>query len=377
MLRRNHQVLVVTSDWQSSKNDSQNFVKRILHLHNFEDIDGIKKRISQLHQAATSLQDYQTVRKLCLGFQPDLAYIWNMSRLSLKALDAFTKLDVPIVLDLGDYWLSVKLAEFANVTDKTKRFYRSLIHGGFRFDNLDLKYLLCNSKTLKKHYINHGIPEDVITVIPRGLKAENVTKEINPLDYGKEIRLVYVGRLTETKGAHIAIEALSKFGQYNRVERIALDLYGTGEASYTEKLKKMSLALGLEQNVTYLGHVPRRELLKSFQRYHILLCPSIWVEPFGNVVMEAMAQGLCVIASNHGGPAELIDHGQDGLLVPAEDPDSLAGAIIKLIDNPDYAEDMRRVALDKIRNRFVFGKIGEQIEAYLQEVVAKHSIYRS
>ena len=59
------------------------------------------------------------------------------------------------------------------------------------------------------------------------------------------------------------------------------------------------------------------------------------LKPFGGVVMEAMAQGLCVIASDQGGPAEHNSHGETGLLVPVEDPSEMAQAVMSLIDSPD------------------------------------------
>ena len=66
-----------------------------------------------------------------------------------------------------------------------------------------------------------------------------------------------------------------------------------------------------------------------------MLVPSLWQEPFGLVVAEAMARGLPVIASNVGGPSEIITHGKNGLLVEAGDECALAVAISQLIQDPD------------------------------------------
>jgi glycosyltransferase involved in cell wall biosynthesis len=111
--------------------------------------------------------------------------------------------------------------------------------------------------------------------------------------------------------------------------------------------------------------------MASYRQNHILLFPSIWVEPFGMAVIEAMAQGLCVIASDHGGPIEHITHGENGMLVPAEDPDAMAAAILRLAKNPDLAKRIRRAALRTVRNRYAFDTIADQIEEYLIGVATK------
>ena len=133
---RQHQLLVLTSDWQAEKKTGQDFVRRLLHVHSFKDLDGSKRRSSQLHQAVTSRQDHLIAKRLTREFQPDVAYVWNMSGLSLAPLMALRQSNVPVVLDLGDYWLLERWTELFQEADRAKRLYRSTIQGGVRLEHL-------------------------------------------------------------------------------------------------------------------------------------------------------------------------------------------------------------------------------------------------
>jgi len=370
---RQHQLLVVTSDWQAEKETGQDFVRRLLHVHSFKGLDGPKRRSSQLHQAVTGYQDYRIVKRLSREFQPDVAYVWCMSGLSLAPLMALRRSNVPMVFDLGDYWLLERWTELFQEADRPKRLYRSAIHGGFRFESLELDHLLTNSDVLKKQYVENGFPAEAITVIPRGLACSDIAEELAPLTYGREMRLLYVGRLTEVKGVHIAIEAVARLAQETRLETVLLDIVGSGEAGYEERLRQMVASLGLGSNVCFRGHLPHRDLMASYRQYHALLFPAIWVEPFGGVVVEAMAQGVCVIASDQGGPAEHISHGENGLLVPVEDPGALAQAVTSLIESPEHTWQMRQAAIETVRSRYAFDTIADRIEAYLYAVVDEHA----
>lgn len=369
--RRQHQVLVVTSNWQARQAPRVDMVRRVLHIHGFKDPRPISKRARQLYKMVTGFQDYWTTLRLGRAFRPDVAYIWNMGGLSLRPLMALQRLNVPLVFDLGDYWLWQKWTELVLEKNPLKRRYRSALEGGFGFEQLDLRHLLAHSQVLKQEYVKQGFPAQAITVIPRGLPSEYFAQEPAPLDYGREMRLLYVGRLTEVKGVHIAIEAIGHLAREGQLEAVHLDIVGAGEADYVQRLQQRVAALGLERQVCFRGHLSPQDLMASYRQYHALLFPVIWIEPFGKVVIEAMAQGLCVIASNRGGPAEIITHGRDGLLVPAQDPHALAQAIISLTRSPDRTRQMRQAAIETAR-RYAFDKTADQVEAYLQTVIDQH-----
>jgi L-malate glycosyltransferase len=131
-----------------------------------------------------------------------------------------------------------------------------------------------------------------------------------PHEFHHPITIGLVGQISPHKGQDDAIEALRDLGDGFR-----LLIAGKGEPDYVASLKKKAAGLPIE----FPGFV---SLPQFFERIDILVAPS-WEEPFGIVLLEAMASGIPVIATKKGGPAEFVR----GLLVPPRDPASLAKAV--------------------------------------------------
>lgn len=111
----------------------------------------------------------------------------------------------------------------------------------------------------------------------------------------------------------------------------------------------MIAELGLQSNVSLIGHLPRETLEQKFVRAWVQVVPSRWAEPFGIVAIEAMMRGTAVIATNTGGLTEIVRHNQTGFLIPPENIDVLANALIHLLGDRELTEQMgkngREVAL--------------------------------
>ena len=105
-----------------------------------------------------------------------------------------------------------------------------------------------------------------------------------------------------------------------------LNIFGDGDEVYIRELEAFLQQKQLVQYVTFHGKVPQDELIKHYDRSDIMLVPSIWKEPFGLVVAEAMARGLPIIASNLGGPTEIVTQDVDGLLIEPGNVQALIGA---------------------------------------------------
>jgi glycosyltransferase involved in cell wall biosynthesis len=117
------------------------------------------------------------------------------------------------------------------------------------------------------------------------------------------------------------------------------------ETHFESALRQLIGELELEKHVTLLGE--RRDAAALMGSSDIVVVPSVQPEPFGMVVIEAMALGRPVIASNAGGPAEIISDGSDGLLVRPSDPESLSSAIEGLIRDPAFARELGQNAMAK------------------------------
>ncbi len=147
--------------------------------------------------------------------------------------------------------------------------------------------------------------------------------------------LMFAGDLSEDKGIHVLLEA---YAGLNDVPPLVL----IG--------RRTSGLLHTPPNVVVLNDWPHSAVMQAWQRCSVALAPSVWAEPFGLVVLEAMAAGRPVIASRTGGICDIIVDQESGLLVPPGDAATLRAAIQQLLGSPELRERLgwaasRRAAL--------------------------------
>ncbi|GAB2671518.1 glycosyltransferase family 4 protein [Paenibacillus thermoaerophilus] len=161
--------------------------------------------------------------------------------------------------------------------------------------------------------------------------------------------VLLVGRLDEWKGQHVLLEAAKSFLGDPRVQFwIAGDAL-FGNTVYKEKLERKIREESLT-NVKLLGHVdPVRSVL---QKADLLIHTSIIPEPFGQVIVEGMANGLPVIATDMGGPREIVLNGETGMLIEPGDPGALARAIRWMLEHPEERRRMGKLAMERVRDHF-------------------------
>ncbi len=145
------------------------------------------------------------------------------------------------------------------------------------------------------------------------------------------VRLLSVGRIDNSvKGHDIAVRALHRVRQERRDVEWQYEIAGTGPD--VEKLAALVRLLGLDGLVHFLGWVEPRELVSRYQRSHALLHPSPAHDPFPNAILEAMAAGLVVFASDDSGAAlDRIEHGVNGFLHSAGDAEELARQLLEAL----------------------------------------------
>lgn len=146
-----------------------------------------------------------------------------------------------------------------------------------------------------------------------------------------------LGRLHEEKGFDILLEAAARLRDQGRAFRLSI----AGEGPAVADLKAQAAGLGLTTQVEFPGWVsPPEKLLAELD---LFVCSSR-TESFGLVVIEAMAAGAPVVATDIEGPRILLGEGRYGRLVPPEAPDALAEAIAAALDDPKASLDMARLA---------------------------------
>jgi glycosyltransferase involved in cell wall biosynthesis len=152
--------------------------------------------------------------------------------------------------------------------------------------------------------------------------------------------VLYAGRLTKEKGVDLLAEAF--LAARRRDPRLHLVLAGGGP-------EEDGLRERIGEHATFLGWLAGADLARAYASADVFLFAS-QTDTFGQVLLEAQASGLPVVAVDEGGPASLIESGETGLLAPAN-ADVLAEAVLSLAGSPLLRERMRRAALSAIRGR--------------------------
>jgi glycosyltransferase involved in cell wall biosynthesis len=146
--------------------------------------------------------------------------------------------------------------------------------------------------------------------------------------------VLYAGRLAPEKGVAVLVRAFAIVAETIPAARLLI----AGEGPQRAALEALVAELGLRNAVEFAGRLPRPELEERAGSAWAQAVPSLWAEPFGNVVAEAMARGTAVVASNAGGPAEIVRPGETGLLAAPGDVDGLAAALLEVLGDRALAE---------------------------------------
>ncbi len=192
-----------------------------------------------------------------------------------------------------------------------------------------------------------GVKTSIVN-IPTGVDLEEFT-DLNPNwlkeNYGvnpDEKVLLFVGRLGQEKNVNFLIKAFHTV--QSRYPNCRLVMVGKGPQE--NALRRMTRELGIQDKVTFTGVLPRQKIVHCYASSDLFVFPSV-TETQGLVIGEAKAAGLPVVAIRAFGPAEIVNHGEDGFLT---DPSlsSFTTAILDLLENRELYDQMRKQAYNNV-----------------------------
>lgn len=200
----------------------------------------------------------------------------------------------------------------------------------------------CISEWQKDTTCRHlNIPENRIVVIYGGVDL----KEFSPAPDISKSGILYCGRLVRDKGIDNLLEA---FSIVRKRHKLPLTIVGPGDwQSYRQK----AVRLGIDKDIDYIGYVPRKDVSSYFKKACLFVTPA-QSEGFGLTVAEASASGLPVIATLSSAIPEIVKDGVTGILIPWNDSNALANAIITLLDNPGLARSMGEKGRIYVESKF-------------------------
>lgn len=185
--------------------------------------------------------------------------------------------------------------------------------------------VVCVSSLLRKRLEECGVSSRM-SVILNGFniryKAGSVPKD--------PMHMIQVGNLIPRKKTDVTIQAVEKLKK--EFDGIQLTVIGSGEER--EKLELLCEQMGLTDSVTFTGQLPNQQVHAKLAEASVFVMPSVR-EGFGIVYLEAMAAGCVVIGTEGEGIADLVEHGVNGYLVPADDPDAIVRVVKACINDPE------------------------------------------
>jgi glycosyltransferase involved in cell wall biosynthesis len=302
-----------------------------------------------ISEAVFDFDFYRYLRKKINEIKPDVIHIHHNFKHSLSVL--FALKGIPTVQTLHDLtllcpigWAKDANAKFCISGGSIKCFSNCLPwwrFSDFLFIRLrdflirkKIKRLIAPSKHLLESLKKRKF--DNCTFIPYFIELDKWKKVSKKGVFNSsKKRLLYVGRLEKEKGVQIIINAL-----YLLKGDLSWHLDIVGGGRYGDELIRLVKEKGLIKRVTFYGLKDQDEMSKFYKEAFVVLFPSLWVEQFGLVGVEALATGTPVIGSDVGGVPEWLENNKSGFLFPPGDEKVLAQKIKFLLSSPTLAKKM-------------------------------------
>ncbi len=314
-------------------------------------VPGPRAALKTFGRLLYSFEAKRNLAQLLKKTRPDIAHVHNIyTQISPSVLDLLYVKKIPVVMTVHDYhlimpnymmWAHGRTADFSKkslLSLTLSRFHKNSYAASFaqalaykfhrsrKSYELAVKKFIAPSLFMRDQLISHGFNERQVVHIPHFVDTGDKVPQYHDKGY-----ILYVGRLTEEKGIDVLLRAMQGLPD------VPCKIVGTGpeEASLHILGDKMP-------NVTFEGYQSGRALSEFIAGARAVVVPSIWNEVFGLVVLEAMAFGKPVIASDIGALPEVVIDRHTGFLVPPADVQALREAIARLAEDPILATQMGR-----------------------------------
>ena len=238
----------------------------------------------------------------------------------------------------------------------------------------------------------YGVPADRIRVIHNGIDLDEYRPRPDPallaalgIDATQPF-VLFVGRITKQKGILHLVNAIGSFRPGVQVVLCA-GAPDTPEIAEAMKEAVAQAQTTTENRIIWVREMLTREkIISLYTHAAVFVCPSVY-EPFGIINLEAMACETPVVASAVGGIPEVVEHGDTGLLVPAETHDpseveprhpeqfsrDLAAAVNTLLDDPELRARMGKRARARVEKHFSWTSIARQTMGFYEQVIERHA----
>lgn len=350
---------------------------KTLIVHN-DTINSFSTRLRAMASTADNATGVRAMAEAIEAFRPDVVHVHNFfPLLSPAVFDVCRAAGVAAVVTLHNYRtictggmllrdgkICHQCLKTTNLWGVVHRCYRGSVAGSAASAWMIASHqrrgtwtrpglrLIALSGFARDLFVKAGFHADTIDVKPNFLKDPGEPDFATPRQ-----GVLYVGRLSPEKGVGALVEAAARSGFPLRI---------AGDGPEAEALRGRAPA-----NVTFLGRIPRSEVMAEMARATALVVPSLWYEGFPMVIVEAFARGTPVVASALGALAEIVQDGVSGLQVPPGNVNSLTMNVKRLLDDPRFASQCGRAAREAFIRLYTPQTNLLQLERIYRQVISK------
>jgi len=204
------------------------------------------------------------------------------------------------------------------------------------------------------------------TIIPNGVDLEHFSPHVSPIDEFSDgkTNILFVGRMEKRKGLDYLLDAYVRVKEVVPNSRLIIVGPGTRWSKKHEKQCNM-------KDVHFIGYASYDDLPRYYKAADIVCAPATGRESFGIILLEAMAMGKPIVASNIEGYASVVTHGGQGLLVPPRDEESLAKGIISLVRDETLRHEMGARGREKVLG-YGWKHVTQRVLDYYIRVLNEH-----
>ncbi|MGM0113102.1 glycosyltransferase family 4 protein [Enterococcus sp. DIV0187] len=353
LVKRNHDVLVITAGNQNKTEYIENVRVKRLKLKSFYHSYGkVKKNLFTMigHRILDIYNPFNATifSKEIEQFKPDIIHTNGIYEISSSIWFVAKKKGVPIIHTARDY----NLVNLRSTLEKDSGILNieDLFFGvPYRFINRRLLQAIDYVTTPSQAMMNNMREMNFFvnknnSVVYNAIDFDSimVSKQINKKKKSsrEEVTFVYLGGLYPHKGITVLLEAFAK------IESTKARLIFAGKGVEEDAVMEACIK---DTRINYVGFLDETKLAKILEQCDVLVCPSVWEEPFGRVILDAYKNGLPVIASRVGGLPEIVNNNVTGILVEPGDSNELSEAINKFLENDAFYQQCLNQLLDELR----------------------------
>lgn len=371
LVRTGTEVVVLTTgekDTEEKRNETRIIYRRMKNITSFWEF----KRDKKYRRLIYKIKDYYNKKNAKILSEifdeekPDVIHINNLYGFSPVIWECAYKAGIPVVQTLRDYYLMCPKANLMKKGGECTspnplcRIFRS------KYRKLSQKVIAVTAPSaytlnrfLDDGYFSTSKSQVIYNAIDYSVDKFGELAEKRKKKTNTEKHIIYIGSLIETKGIQYLLEA---------VEKCPSDYYFhfAGKGKLKEEIETFSKS---HPNVILEGFLTEEKLNELLLKMDMLVCPSVWAEPFGRVIIDGYKSCLPVIVTNCGGMPELVDNGKTGLIIKPRDPDAIAEAIKEVAEW--RMTDERIECIGKRLEEMSIQKQGEYFKALYSSMIDK------